>query len=57
VVSQGETSPKLCFVMKSLIVCPGILCDNLKIWGGENPCAVIKHMRDSSKLNVFCAVS
>ena len=30
---------------------------NVCIWGEENPHATIKHERDSSKVNVFCAIS
>lgn len=30
---------------------------NVRIWGKENPHATVEHMRDSPKLNVFCAIS
>jgi hypothetical protein len=30
---------------------------NLIIWGSQNPHKVVKHVRDSSQVNVFCAVS
>lgn len=30
---------------------------NVRIWGTENPRASIEHVRDSPKLNVFCAIS
>jgi hypothetical protein len=30
---------------------------NVRIWGTENPHATIKHIRNSPKLNVFCAIS
>ena len=30
---------------------------NVRIWGEENPHATIEHRRDSSKVNVFCAIS
>ena len=30
---------------------------NVRIWGTEQPHTQIKHQRDSSKVNVFCAVS
>lgn len=29
---------------------------NLRLWASENPYAVVSHMRDSFKLNIFCAV-
>ena len=30
---------------------------NVRIWGRENPHATIEYVRDSPKVNVFCAVS
>jgi len=30
---------------------------NVHIWGEENPHATVEHMRDSPKVNVFCAIS
>ena len=30
---------------------------NLRIWGTENPRVVIQNVRDSLKVNVFCAIS
>ena len=30
---------------------------NVRIWGEENPHASVKHVRDSLKVNVFCAIS
>lgn len=30
---------------------------NVRIWGTENPKAIIEHVRDSPKVNVFCAIS
>jgi hypothetical protein len=30
---------------------------NCRIWGSENPCAFLEHVRDSPKVNVFCALS
>ena len=30
---------------------------NVRIWGTENPNAIIEHVRDSPKVNVFCAIS
>ena len=30
---------------------------NVRIWGTENSHATIEHERDSSKVNVFCAIS
>ncbi|GFG35807.1 hypothetical protein Cfor_03971 [Coptotermes formosanus] len=30
---------------------------NVRIWGTENPHATMEHVRDSPKVNVFCAVS
>lgn len=30
---------------------------NVRIWGTENPRASLQHIRDSPKVNVFCAVS
>jgi hypothetical protein len=31
--------------------------NNIRIWGTKQPHAQIEHQRDSSKVNVFCAVS
>ena len=31
--------------------------NNVRIWGKENPHAIIEHERDSPKVNVFCAIS
>lgn len=30
---------------------------NVRIWGTENPKAYVEHVRDSPKVNVFCAIS
>ena len=30
---------------------------NVRIWGSENPHAYVEHQRDSTKVNVFCAIS
>jgi hypothetical protein len=30
---------------------------NLRIWGTENLHSTIEHVRDSPKINVFCAIS
>lgn len=30
---------------------------NVRIWGTDNPHSFVQHVRDSPKLNVFCAVS
>jgi hypothetical protein len=30
---------------------------NVRIWGTEQPHAQIEHQRDSTKINVFCAMS
>ena len=30
---------------------------NVRIWGTENPRVVIEDVRDSPKVNVFCAIS
>jgi DNA-dependent RNA polymerase auxiliary subunit epsilon len=30
---------------------------NVRIWGTENPRATVEHVRDSPKVNVFCAMS
>jgi hypothetical protein len=30
---------------------------NLRIWGAENPNTFVEHVRDSQKINVFCAMS
>jgi hypothetical protein len=30
---------------------------NVRIWDTENPHAILEHERDSSKRNVFCAIS
>jgi hypothetical protein len=30
---------------------------NCRIWGSENPRASLEHVRDSPKVNVFCALS
>jgi len=30
---------------------------NVRIWGTENPHATMEHVRDSPKMNMFCAVS
>jgi hypothetical protein len=30
---------------------------NVRIWGSENPHAYVQHQRDSSKVNVFCAIT
>jgi hypothetical protein len=30
---------------------------NVRIWGSENPHALVEHQRDSPKVNVFCAIS
>ena len=30
---------------------------NCKIWGSENPRVSLEHVRDSPKVNVFCALS
>jgi len=32
-------------------------CHNIHIWGTENSHATMEHVRDSPKVNVFCAVS
>ena len=30
---------------------------NVRIWGTENPRKLVQYVRDSPKVNVFCAVS
>lgn len=30
---------------------------NVRVWGSENPHAYVEHVRDSPKVNVFCAIS
>jgi len=30
---------------------------HVRIWGSENPHAYVEHLRDSPKVNVFCAIS
>jgi hypothetical protein len=30
---------------------------NVRVWGTENPHVTLEHERDSSKVNVFCAIS
>lgn len=30
---------------------------NVRAWGTENPHRVVQHIRDSPKVNVFCAIS
>ena len=30
---------------------------NVRIWGTENPRELVQYLRDSPKVNVFCAVS
>lgn len=37
--------------------CDKVNKHDVRIWGTENPRAVIEHERDSPKLNVFCAIS
>ena len=38
-------------------VCGKVNCHNICIWGTENPHATMEHIRDSPKVNVFCAIS
>ena len=38
-------------------VCGKVSHHNVCIWGTENPHATIEYVRDSPKVNVFCAVS
>jgi hypothetical protein len=38
-------------------VCGKVNRHNVCIWGKENPHATMEHVRDSLKVNVFCAVS
>jgi len=38
-------------------VCDKVNRHNVRIWSTENPHATMKHVRDSPKVNVFCAVS
>jgi hypothetical protein len=38
-------------------VCGKVNHHSVCIWGTENPHATMEHVRDSPKLNVFCAVS
>ena len=37
-------------------VCGKVNTHNVRFWGSENPCCVIYIKRDSTKLNVFCAI-
>jgi hypothetical protein len=30
---------------------------NCRIWGSDNPCVSLEHVRDSPKVNVFCSLS
>ena len=32
-------------------------CYHLRIWGTENPHSVVEYYQDSSKVNMFCAIS
>jgi hypothetical protein len=34
-----------------------VICHNVHIWGTENPHAMMEHICDSPKVDVFCAVS
>jgi len=38
-------------------VCGKVNLHNIHIWGTENPHAMMEHIRDSPKVNVFCAIS
>jgi hypothetical protein len=38
-------------------VCGKVNHHNVRIWGTENPHAMMEHIHDSPKVNVFCAVS
>jgi len=38
-------------------VCVKVNSHNVHIWGTENPHVTMEHIRDSPKVNVFCAVS
>jgi len=38
-------------------VCSKVNCHNVRIWGTKNPRETMDHVRDSPKVNVFCAVS
>ena len=38
-------------------VCGKVNCHNVRIWVTENPHATVEHVRDSPKVNLFCAVS
>ena len=37
-------------------VCGKVNHYNVRIWGTENPHVTMEHVRDSPKVNVFCAV-
>jgi len=38
-------------------VCGKVNRHNVRIWGTENPHATMEYVRDSPKVNLFCAVS
>ena len=38
-------------------VCGKVNCHNIRIWCMENPQAIMQHVRDLSKVNVFSAIS
>nr|CAH7734498.1 unnamed protein product [Callosobruchus chinensis] len=37
-------------------LCGKVNRHNLRFWGSENPHAILEHVRDSPKTNVFCAI-
>jgi hypothetical protein len=49
---------KIVFSDEATFRIPGVVNrHNLIIWGSQNPPQVVEHVRDSSKINVFCTVS
>ena len=44
-------------VMRRRFMCGKVNRHNVRIWGTENPHATMEHVRDSPKMNMFCAVS
>jgi hypothetical protein len=38
-------------------LCGKVNRHNVRIWGSENPHAYVEHVRDSPKVNVFCAIA
>jgi hypothetical protein len=57
-LEEDGFAEKLVFSDKGTFrVCGKVNCDNVCIWGMENPHATMEHVRDSPKVNVFCAVS